>query len=1310
MSNVTTIPQARLLPTAEDFEALRSLGIAHIRKLAGEIWTDHNVHDPGITTLELLAYAINDLANRTAYPMEDLLAEDPTAPLTVNDSFHTAAQILPCNPITINGFRKLMIDVDGVRNAWLGVIREDYCADYCDPTTQEYSKVPIWIDCKNSQLTLVPPAKKRRSGFEPLYLNGLYAVKVLFEDEYYEAATGALKTTLAQPVIEAVRRQLHAHRNLAEDFCPNIQAIGVEEIGLCTDIEIGPTADLEQIHAEILFQVDRYLNPPVRFYAISELLEEGLGPEQIFDGPILNHGFIRDAELEASEIRTQVYASDIYNIIMDIPGVVAIRSLVLSNFVDGAVQNPGEKWCLSLSGADHTVDLCRVPRISLQRSAINYFVGPLPFQPNASKYQSVLRELQARERQPKLGFFASDFAVPAGTYRNLEDFYPITNGFPLVYGVGPAGLPDSATPARKAQARQFKSYLLFFEQIFANYVAQLANVKELFAWQEAFLDTCPAPVPTPTYFTQKVTEIKDVADQYFQEHTNAQSPNSASALDERLIDIVESDDERIDRRNRFLDHLLARFSEEMVEYSLLQANVSGTESLDELICDKARYLKDYPLLSRNRGKGFNLLGQTVCTDQWDTLNVQGLALRAARAIGINNVARRNLATECFDFQFFQQSTSGATPRDFHTYAMRTTVLASGSSAPRVFFGIWHESSYLAEDALEDTAALLGSAANIYRPNATANNFRVEVRDPNRLNTAVLLFTTVAETVVEVDDGTGAVALAAITASDISTGPPSLEEMVDLLALRINTNSDYLAEAYIYYTSLGSSGPQEAQLILTVPSGPISGNPSPNFSANVTVPSTGLVLADFLPNSTSGRLLTYSEPLAEADRDQLAAALPAKFTAHDDEGIHIVENILLRPKTTDITERLLSICVDCQPEAEDATLPDGTLAGPCGRIFTWRTNQSGGFYNFDYIENGAGGPILTGPTNAFTTVSQRNGSMYLVFDQGANLANYRYFMALNGAVEEWRFELWTDFNWKVADSVNRAYSSQEEATDDARALATYFASVASPTVVSTQGEPIPVDPCQFKTDPYSFRIRMVLPGWVDRFNSADFRQFAERKIRQETPAHIYPEICWVSRQQMKDFETSYQKWLEQNTAFLREANCLLPGTNYDARAVLSITNGTNLPAGSIDVSVTRPDPNGGVDLFSYQVSAAVTSGQTSDQIASFLANAINTDPNNQDATPAPILVASASGDEVIITVPAGSKLTGNEFTLAVTFTGITGSRKCDFSGGLDGIPSAALDRLIATLEGLQNYYRVRARLHDCNLGDDDGAIVLNNSRI
>ena len=85
-------------PDFMNFAALRSLGLEHLGKLSGKIWTDHNVHDPGVTMLETLIYGLLDLGYRTQLPIEDLLA----SPTGTASEFFTPAQILANNPFIIN--------------------------------------------------------------------------------------------------------------------------------------------------------------------------------------------------------------------------------------------------------------------------------------------------------------------------------------------------------------------------------------------------------------------------------------------------------------------------------------------------------------------------------------------------------------------------------------------------------------------------------------------------------------------------------------------------------------------------------------------------------------------------------------------------------------------------------------------------------------------------------------------------------------------------------------------------------------------------------------------------------------------------------------------------------------------------------------------------------------------------------------------------------------------------------------------------------------------------------------------------------
>jgi hypothetical protein len=128
---ISLIKSNPLLP-AEDYVALRREGIKQIEKLANRTWTDYNESDPGITMLEALCYAITDLAYRTGFELKDLLAPEEYNEDTWKQIFYTARQILHTSPLTANDYRKMMIDVKGVRNAWI------------EPS-KEY-EVPVWVN------------------------------------------------------------------------------------------------------------------------------------------------------------------------------------------------------------------------------------------------------------------------------------------------------------------------------------------------------------------------------------------------------------------------------------------------------------------------------------------------------------------------------------------------------------------------------------------------------------------------------------------------------------------------------------------------------------------------------------------------------------------------------------------------------------------------------------------------------------------------------------------------------------------------------------------------------------------------------------------------------------------------------------------------------------------------------------------------------------------------------------------------------------------------------------------------------------
>ncbi|MGY6633415.1 MAG: hypothetical protein ACXIU8_06670 [Alkalilacustris sp.] len=60
-------------PPPLTFEALRREGIARAQQASSDLWTDYNLHDPGVTLLEQTCYALTELAYRIDLPLRDLL-------------------------------------------------------------------------------------------------------------------------------------------------------------------------------------------------------------------------------------------------------------------------------------------------------------------------------------------------------------------------------------------------------------------------------------------------------------------------------------------------------------------------------------------------------------------------------------------------------------------------------------------------------------------------------------------------------------------------------------------------------------------------------------------------------------------------------------------------------------------------------------------------------------------------------------------------------------------------------------------------------------------------------------------------------------------------------------------------------------------------------------------------------------------------------------------------------------------------------------------------------------------------------------
>lgn len=598
-----TIPKKSATEDDLDFFYLRRKGIEYIESFGSKFWTDFNEHDPGITMLEMLCYAISDLGMRLNLPIENILESDDSNK-GIPKQFFKASEVLSSSPVTQNDYRKLFIDIQGVRNCWLA----------------KHEKT-VYVDCKNDKLSYdikdyqnLSATPNLRKSFE---LNGLYDLYVDFESS---------KPAEIEIVKEKIRKQYHANRNLCEDLV-EIKKVVDYPIKICADIEVDTEADEELVHANVIHALESYLSTTVNFYSLKQMIDKGYSTLEIFDGPTLENGFIDTKELLIADLRNEVRLSDIMRIIMSVPDVILIKDISLGNCGGDDLEN---KWLICLSEYQKPV-ICA-------KSVFNYNKGLLPLNINQAQVKIYLDAIKAEKDKATTNASQNkELDIPNGEYLNTDFYTTIQNDFPETYGIGEVGLPSRASVERKAKAKQLKGYLLFFDQILGSYFKQLGQVSELLSVSGNL---------TRTLFTQVIKDIEGAND----------IVNGYENYDDETITalLFDQQDNNIERRNKILDHLLSRFAENFSEYVFVNKTIYGNTTDQVVLRDKENFLKDYKVVSKDRGNAFDYYKQPIA-NLWNTNNVSGAEKRISRLIGIKDYSRRNLSNSFVEMYNFIDS-------------------------------------------------------------------------------------------------------------------------------------------------------------------------------------------------------------------------------------------------------------------------------------------------------------------------------------------------------------------------------------------------------------------------------------------------------------------------------------------------------------------------------------------------------------------------------------------------------------------------------------------------------------------------------
>lgn len=464
-------------------------------------------------------------------------------------------------------------------------------------------------------------------------------------EEYSILATYWRKQNKINHALKRVCCVLDAHRNLCEDFY-KIDLVQTDNVGACMDIKVKNGADIEVLMAHITLVLEQYFNPPIKKYSLSEMLDDGYKANDIFNGPYVDYnfscqggssesvftkaGFIKNKELEKAQLKSTLYTSDIINLIMDFEDVITVKNVMLRRFDDeGLPMGPSEKWCLSIPPGKQAVFTPAV-------SKVLFYKDNVPFTAKKTETEETLKVLRAQAKKNAYVEPFQRFDVNLGRSRFLDKFYPIQDDLPDIYGTSPLKLTKRKTSENLANTKNLKAYLLFYEQIFADYLQQLNNLKWILSPEEI----------DQSFFSKYINgdDITALTDDFENEYYINSLSGAPLLKDEKIRKrLYERDYDFLEKRNAMLDHLLSRFAESFGDYALMLYKIKGdrVSSGQDLIVDKINFLNVYPKLSREKGKAFNYRPSNSA-DIWDSDNVSGLENRLGLLLGLEDTSKRYL--------------------------------------------------------------------------------------------------------------------------------------------------------------------------------------------------------------------------------------------------------------------------------------------------------------------------------------------------------------------------------------------------------------------------------------------------------------------------------------------------------------------------------------------------------------------------------------------------------------------------------------------------------------------------------------------
>jgi hypothetical protein len=296
------VPETSIRPRDKtdvySFENLISEGLDLVQNLSGDVWTDYNLHDPGVTVLEQLCFALTDIVYRSDMQAAQYLLNENGKIDLGYQGLYGASKVLSSGPVIPKDFESLFLNkIQGLDKITL------------NNENRHHGEFQVSAGMQRKQ-------KKIRTDIETYY---------------------------------------HANRPLCHPVPRFFRERQGESLSLAGVIEIDSGFQVESILAEAHLHAENYISPIPKYTAYDELLAQGHALEDILQGP-----FVAKGELDTAR-RSGVLASSLSRELIQLRGVKKVYNLQFK-LADGSystlLENTDDRFfALPIPDSDQKLDI-----------------------------------------------------------------------------------------------------------------------------------------------------------------------------------------------------------------------------------------------------------------------------------------------------------------------------------------------------------------------------------------------------------------------------------------------------------------------------------------------------------------------------------------------------------------------------------------------------------------------------------------------------------------------------------------------------------------------------------------------------------------------------------------------------------------------------------------------------------------------------------------------------------------------------------------------------------------------------------------